>query len=216
MSKLILIISNAAAMIGARKAGHMKTALKLALLFGIAPLAAGIIIFIAFALTRADWLMDAGVFTIYAGICSVTLGGVCLLVYVVSSWRREAIPRRRIVLRTGLVLALYATNFVAAGAAITGAMVISAQYKVTITNESALALEAARITGGGIDEYVGPIAPGKTVSRSFYIEHDGELVLTGMQGDDNVRKVIDGYVTNGMGADIEIVLKPDGSISLKG
>ena len=56
----------------------MKTLLKWALALGAAPLVFGIGIFIVWALVRADWLMFAGIATIYVGICALAAGLSCL------------------------------------------------------------------------------------------------------------------------------------------
>jgi len=193
----------------------MKTSLKAALFFGVAPLVTGIGIFLAWVLSRADWLMAAGVVTIYVGMCSVAVGAGCLGFYLRRSWRSQAVPRRRLVWQTVAVLALFLVNFVAAGAAVLGAMVIESKYTVAVTNQSAEPFRSARIEGGGVAIELGVIAPGKTIKRSFWIEQDGELVLRAKQGTAELEATIDGYVTNSLGGNKVVVLEADGTVNVR-
>jgi len=193
----------------------MKTSLKAALFFGTIPLVAGIAIFVAWVLFRAEWLMLAGVITIYAGLCAIAVGAVCLAVYLWRSWRSGTVPRWRLVWQTVAVLALFLANFIAADAAVSGAMLIEARYTVSITNHSNVPFESARIEGGGVDISLGVIVPGATVKRSFWIEHDGALFLKATQGSRKIEATIEGYVTNGVGGDMIVVLQPDGIVNVK-
>ena len=171
------------------------------------------VIFLAWVVSRAVWLMAAGVVLIYAGVCCIAVGAVCLAVYLWRSWRAGAAPRRRIAWQALGVLALYLVNFVAAGGAVFGAIMIETRYTVSITNHSSVALESAQVAGGGVCAEFGNILPGATVKRSFWIENDGELVLTGTHGTRKVDATVDGYVTSNFGADLAVVLKTDGTVS---
>jgi len=193
----------------------MRTSLKCALLFGIAPLVSGTAIFVAWAVSRADWLMGAGITTIYAGMCSVALGAACLAVYLWKSWRLRTIRRSRLAWQATAVIALFLANFIAAGAAILGAMVIESRYTVLIANQSDAPLESVSIEGGGVEINLDVIAPGATAKRSFWIEHDGELVLKGSHTFGKIEATIDGYVTNGLGGDKVVVLGADGTVDVK-
>ena len=98
----------------------MKTSLKAALVLGAAPLVIGLAIFALWVLTRAEWLMGAGVVTIYGGIAVIVGAAVCLVTYVWRSWRSRSVARGRLVWQTIGVLALFLANFVAAGGAVFG------------------------------------------------------------------------------------------------
>ena len=142
----------------------MKASLKVALFLGVAPLVTGMVIFAAWVLSRAEWLMAAGVITIYVGMCAVAVGAVCLAVYLWQSWRSKAIARRRLVCQAIAVLGLFLANFLAAGGAAFAAIVIDTRYTVSVTNQTNVPLESARIEGGGVDVPLGIIAPGATVN----------------------------------------------------
>jgi len=191
----------------------MRTSLKCALVFGVAPLASGIAIFLAWVLSRADWLMMAGIITIYVGVCSVAVGAVCLAIYLWKSWRSRTVLRRRLLWHAIAILALYAANFVGASAAVAGVFFLESRYTVSVVNESNIPLQAAKLEGGGVEVSLGDMPSGVTVKRSFFIEHDGELVLTGIHGTRRIEATVDGYVTNSLGGDKIVVLSGIGVVN---
>jgi len=193
----------------------MKRFLQAALFCGAAPLVVGIAIFVAWIFTRAGWLMVAGVFTIYAGLCSVGIGAICLVVYVWRSWRSGEIKHRSLVWQAVGTAALLLANFPAGVSVVMGAILIETRYTVTLTNQSDVPLKSAEVCGGGVDVRFGDVAPGATVVRSFWIKADGELVLTAIHGSNKVETTVEGYVTNGMGGDKIVVLDANGSVNIK-
>jgi len=192
----------------------MKTvaSLKAAVLCGVAPLVLGTVIFFAWVLTRADWLTTAGVLTILAGSWAVTFGSVFLVGHLWRSRRSRTVPGRRLVWQAIAVVALYVANFIGAGAAIWGVIAIETRYTVSITNRSEAPLEFARIEGGGLDIRFGTIAPGETVKHSMWIEQDGELVLKGTHGTEEIDATIDVLVMERFGEDKIVVLEADGTV----
>jgi hypothetical protein len=193
----------------------MRTSLKAALVLGATPLVIGLAIFALWVLTRAEWLMGTGIVTMYGGVAVIVGAAVCLASYVWRSWRSRSVARGRLAWQTIGVLVLLLANFVAAGAAVFGAVMIEARYTVSVSNQSNVPLESARVEGGGVNMDLGIIAPGATIKRSFWIEHDGELVLNGMHGSRKVEASIDGYVTNNIGGDKLVVVEADGTVNVK-
>ncbi len=113
------------------------------------------------------------------------------------------------------MLALYLANFAVAGGAVFGAIMIETRYTVSITNHSDLPLESAQVAGGGVRLAFGDVPPGAAVKRSFWIEHDGILILTGIHGTEKVEATVDEYVTNNLGADKVVVLEANGTVSTR-
>lgn len=197
----------------------MQRTLKAAFVLGAAPLLTGIAIFVAWLFIRAHWLegagalMFAGVLLIKAGIISVAAGAVCLGIWFRRA-SRARVPRRLVIRRTAAVLALFASNFVAAAGAVAGALYLETRYTVSVTNASHATLHEVRIHGGGVDEGLGSIAPGKTARCSFWIDHDGELVLTARRGPETIEADVEGYVTNGMGGDAAVTVGDGGAVEV--
>lgn len=190
----------------------MKALLKAAWVAGAAPLVVGSAIFIAWLFLRADILMPAGVIVIYAGLCSIAVGVICLAIYLWKSWRSQVVPRRRLILQAASLTGLFLANFIAAGGFVYGAIMIESRYNLSITNHGDKPLQAVRINGGGVNVELGDIASGETVKHAFWIEHDGELLLTAKQGGEKIEAVVDGYVTNSMGSDIRVTVDASGKV----
>ena len=193
----------------------MKILLRLAWFLGIAPLVVGVGIFVSWLILRADRLMLAGVVTLQIGICAVAAGIVCLVIYLVLARRSGQIDRRRLARQAVGVLALYLIGFAAAGGAVVGGIMIETRYTVSITNHSEFPLRETTVEGGGVSAVFGDIPPGRTTKRSFWIETDGTLVLTGLHDSQNVQMTIDEYVTNNQGGNRAVVLDQSGAISVR-
>ena len=140
----------------------MKALLKFAWMAGVVPLVVGTAIFISWLFLRTDYLMAVGVITIYAGLCSVGVGAVCLAIYVWRTWRSAAVSRRRVVWQSIALAGLFLANFIAAGGFVYGAIMIETRYNLSITNHSGEPLRAVRVDGGGVSIRFEDIPAGQT------------------------------------------------------
>jgi hypothetical protein len=185
--------------------------LKAAWLFGLAPLGVGITIFLLWLLFRSRSLASAGLLTLPAGVLSLVLGLICLLIWKVGTLRsKEAEPSvRRPVAK---ILLLYVANFAAAAACLFAGYAVEACYTVWILNESVLPIDSAHLYyGPQSDIPLGSIAIGKTLTRRFYIHTDGTLIFEAIQSDGSkITATVDGYVTGNIGAYKIITIDPDG------
>lgn len=89
-------------------------------------------------------------------------------------------------------------------------LAFAARYTLDIQNATQHPITNVRILGAGVDVEVGIIEPGETVSRSFFIRHDGVLMLeaTGYSS----RKV-SGYVNRLHGERYGLVRLTDSGLS---
>jgi hypothetical protein len=188
--------------------------LKLPLLLGAIPLATGISIFLLWLMTGWTPLMFAGLATLYAGFLLV-LGGLVVLGVAIVKMIRARAWTPALKRRSALVALLLIVNFPAAGAIIWAVVYLETIYTVTISNHSSSTIEQAAISGGGVSVQLGQIKSGARVTKRFFIEHKGELVLSGIEGGRPLNVVIDGYVTNSGGGHKEVEISPNGSISTK-
>jgi hypothetical protein len=161
---------------------------------------------------RADVLMAAGVITIYAGLASIVVGLICLAIYLWRNWRSSELPRRRLVWQTTLLIALFLANFVAASGFVYGAIMIETRYHLSITNGGKEPLQDVRVRVGTFGVDFGDIPAGETRKKGFWIEGEGELVLTATQGGQQLEAVADGYVTPNLGGDVEVTVNPSGEV----
>ena len=73
----------------------MNRVYRVALICGAAPLLIGVSIFILWLITRWDWLMMAGIFTLYGGVAIFVVGVLALARFCWLAFRTPGFPRRR-------------------------------------------------------------------------------------------------------------------------
>jgi hypothetical protein len=192
----------------------MNRSYRVALICGACPLLIGISIFMLWLITRWDWLMLAGILTLYGGAAILLVGVLALARYGWLVFRTPAVPRRRRWLSTLVCAGLLLLNVPVAGGIAVAAIAIETRYTVVVHNASRQPLEDVRVFGGGCDESLGNIPPGSTVRQSCWIQHDGELEFRALSDTVSHEKIINGYVTNGMGGHTTITINSDGAISV--
>ncbi len=96
----------------------MNRAYRNALLCGACPLVVGVTIFLLWLVTGWDWLMLAGLCTIFVGVLAFLTGAFSLAIYFYFGWQTPGFPRRKLWLSTLGCAGLLLSNFVVAGAII--------------------------------------------------------------------------------------------------
>jgi hypothetical protein len=196
-------------------ASEMNRAFKTAIACGALPLLTGSSIFAVWIVTRWDWLMGAGWFTLYAGLILVAVGAIALGRYRwLASLCSSKMTDRRFRLSTCACAGLLLSNFPVAAGIIVAAVAIETGYTVVVKNASQAPLDHVRVVGGGCEMDYGSILPGQAVRRTCWIQHDGELNFSASGGGTKYAVQIDGYVTNGMGGYKTVTIKPDSAISV--
>ena len=193
---------------------YMNHAYRLALTCGAVPLLLGVSIFFLWVITRWDWLMMAGVATLYAGVAAFFIGAFALACFCWLASRSADLPRRRNsnrVLACGLLLV---SNFPVAVGIVAAAIAIETCYVVIVQNNSQQVLSGIRLSGGGCEAEIGTIPPGGAARRSFWIQDDGSLEFRALQGNSALTHTIDPYVCGGMGGHTTVIISPDESISV--
>jgi len=192
----------------------MNRAYRVALICGALPLLVGVSIFLLWLITRWDWLMMAGIFTLYGGVAVFFIGSIALARFCWLAFRMPELPRRRLWLSTLGCGTLLLSNFAVAGGITASVIAIETHYTVIVHNTSQQPLSGVRVFGGGCEADFGTIPSGGVVRRSFWIQHDGELEFRAVSGATTYSKIIDGYVTNSMGDHTTVTINPDGTISV--
>ena len=188
--------------------------LRCAVVCGAAPLAVGVAVFLVWLLTRWNWLMFAGILTIYGGLAVVAVGAASLVVFVWKSLRAGQLHRKLVTQRALAVGGLLLLNFAVAAAMVASVIYIETRYIVTVVNHSSVEVRSFVVSGGGVTIDVGTLAPGSEARRVFFIEHDGVLKGEGMQDGRRVEGIIEGYVTNSMGGNKLVKITPDGTLDV--
>jgi hypothetical protein len=188
--------------------------LKTAIVLGTAPLVVATSIFLAWVAIRWTYLAAAGIITIYVGLVSVSVGLFCLAVVTVQTYRRQELPRRPLRRQLIVTLVILLLNFPAAAAFTYAAFLIETRYVVTVSNQSSSDVESFLVDGGGVHVELGPLRPGQSRSRGFYIQHDDGLSFSGSRSGVAFSGTLDGYVTINLGGHKNVVISPDGSVSV--
>jgi hypothetical protein len=195
----------------------MNRLLKGALICGIIPLIVGMFIFVCWVITQWVWLTYAGIVWLFIGTAAVLVGIGLLVVYICVAVRAGHVRGRRLASQAAGIIGLYLANFAIASIVVVGVMTVmnlAARYTVTIINETHTVLDEARLRGPFIHVEYGSIAPGSEVSRTFLIQQDGSLVLTGKLGDKQLEETVVHYVTSGVVGRDRVTIKPGGEVQV--
>jgi hypothetical protein len=189
--------------------------LKIPLVLGAAPLASGLSIFLLWLATDWKWLQLAGMLTLFAGFVPVLAGLVCLGIWTLKMVRSGDWSRDRLMGRMIFVTLVLIINFPVAAGILWTAYKLETRYTVIIRNSAPAAIRLAAITGGGVSLEIGRIEPGASVTKRFHIVRDGTLIFSGEQSGQELRMVIDSYVTNGGGGHKQIEVFAGGTMEVR-
>ena len=188
----------------------MSGLLKAAIACGAVPLAIGTTIYVTWRITRWDWLMAAGLFTVLGGLVVFVIGTGCLIAYVGGNARREKHRRVSLGIQTLLVGGLLLVNFPAAAYYAWSAVDLFTAYGVSIVNDSGAAIDSVVLTGPGVHVEVGPLPPGGRSHQELHFRGDGTLDFSAHGPDWHGEGQIEEYVTGNMNGNTTVRLKADG------
>lgn len=166
------------------------------------PLALGILIFALWAVFRSEVFLFLGVIDIVLGVLLGVYGILTAIVKVLD--KNEEIKIFRI-LRYVLLMSL---NVPIALLLIHLFILLETVYVVKILNNSNGKIEKCIIQGGGVREHIDFVDRGKTVTRYFWIEHDGMLAMTCEINNKQRTIEFNEYVTNDSGGRKVIEINP--------
>ena len=192
----------------------MKRAYQVALACGVLPLLVGVVIFLLWVSTGWDWMIVAGIFTLYGGVGIFLVGIIALVRYCWLALHTLGMSRRRVWLSTLGCAGLLLLNFPVAGCIIVAAIARETRYTVVVHNTLQQPLDGVRVFGGGCEVAFGTVSPGDVVQRSFWIQQDGKLEFRAVSVATTYAQTIDGYVTHNMGGHTTVTFKPDGTLSV--
>lgn len=168
------------------------------------PLAGGVSIYVLWRITRADLLMILGGWTLILGLALFLVGLAFLAHHVMKAEkaeRRKALP----------VFALLCLNFPVAAACIFSALEVHSRYTLTVINDSAREISDFTVSGAGISENMGSIAPGESAREHFHASAEGSIDFTAKHGEKPLGGCIEGYSTVGLGGHATVRIRPDGT-----
>lgn len=184
---------------------------KLSLASGLTPLTTGGLIFISWLVTRADWLMLAGIYNIMAGLALFVCGLVFLLVY---GQKERKISNNYPIKRTLISLGILLLNFPAAALAIYSAEYISSTNTATVINNSSFEVADMVLRERDRSYPFPPIAPGQEVTEEIHFKYEGSVDYKLSLNGSVKTGIMFGYVTGGMGESATMVITTDGAVEI--
>jgi hypothetical protein len=192
----------------------MSSEYRISLWCGALPLASGISIFALWYLTRAEFLVRAGLALLGSGWMLLVVGVISLLLHLRGEHSPDVVSRRRL-LRQGLFSGgLLLANFPAAAGILIAAVWVATTYTVHVQNQSGNTVSHCRLTGGGVQIDFGTLPPGKSAIRRLQFSDDGALLLHAHLGDRALEGSVESDVTGGLGGDTTVTIGPGGSIEV--
>ena len=189
--------------------------LKIAIVCGAVPLAAGTLIYLAWRVTRWDALPGLGLLNIICGLVLSLIGVVCLIGYLIRELRQPRIPQATLFVQVLLVSGLLLVNYLAATLFVMSAVDLMAQCTLHVANESTSTIESFVLIGPGVRVEAGPIQPGGSTSRTLDFQGDGMLKFAAKQQNVSFDGLLVDYVTSGMGGEIVVRVKPDSKFEVQ-
>lgn len=186
----------------------MKALYGISLFCGLAPLMAGITIYVLWLLTGREVFVLAGIYTIYVGLALVTLGFVCLVVYLYKLTRR-GVRGKPVIKRAVIGTSVLLVNLPVCLLIVVLAFTDLTEFTVLVKNESHVTISQFKLSGPGVDEQWENIGPGELFESPIRFTHDGTLTYSAWIDSFQYRGVVAGYVTNGLGGWAEVIVRRD-------
>jgi hypothetical protein len=184
---------------------------RLALFFGLAPLVVGSGVFLLWCAAGWDWLMFAGLLTMWGGIASLIAGGLCLTAFAVKAAASQ--PRPPIGPRVAMALVALLVNIPVAFCIVVAAMQMFLRVELTVVNNGA-DLDHLVVFGGCGEADFGSVPSGATRVERLVVGCDGGLELHAVRSGNQLSGVVASYVTPGEHLDLRLTFAADGSWSV--
>jgi hypothetical protein len=184
---------------------------RLAIIAGVTPLVAGILTFIVWYITRAEWLMVTGIFIIYAG-----LGFFCLGLLSIGVFSYIAIKARvkRWVLKSALVIILLVSNFPVAFGLMSAAIYIVSVSVILVDNQSDHVVEKIMLFDPAGNSYsFGPVTARERRDVTFRFKGEGAVTYEMSVAGSAHSGTVFGYITSGTRNTATITVSKDGTVN---
>lgn len=184
----------------------------LALFCGLAPLLIGVSIYIAWLTYKSDWLEQAGLINLNAGLLLFFPGIMSLVIYYYKAKQGKIYQYLR---NTLLLLGILLINFPLAAFIIGSASSLSAQSQIIIENQTTAPITQFSLKeSDGRQHILGDIAAGQSTVKTLTFESEGSVNYSFQHQDKTHNGSFLGYVTPGTGFTVKMKLNPQSEISI--
>lgn len=185
-----------------------------ALASALLPLGVGILVFVAWLILRAEWLMFAGYGTILGGLMCVAVSLAAILWFARSERRAKRLRGPRVLRGVLSVLAVIGADFVAAFLIVVAAAELAREHRVEVRNESGATLHDARVVIlGEPTRPLGDIPDGERLSTTFVVETETGWVLEARLGNEPSTELAEGYAMREFGDRAVLTVHERGVVS---
>ena len=177
------------------------------------PLIVGVSLVSLFRFIDSEFLIDAGLLTLWIGSWLVGIGVICLVVNAVLVHRAGADHGRRGILIFLLLLANFPAGVFCAAQ---GMQIDGSRYRVRVVNEMASPVNGCRLMGAGIEEELGEIAPGSSGATWFFVRESGKIRLVGDADGRLISSIVDEEARRYSGGTLRVTITPEGEVTSEG
>ncbi|MHC4563105.1 MAG: hypothetical protein ACYS8X_10070 [Planctomycetota bacterium] len=190
----------------------MKPWLILAVICGVLPLVAGLIVLSTYCFVDSEELAAFGVVIIVIGFGLFLLGLLGLSLYVWSA-RRAGRKGGDYGWPAALALVVLLANFPAAFLSlVAGAKIDGARYRVYVINTASKPIQMCHLVGGGVDIDLKTIPAKSQVTQWFFVRRDSQLMLTGQFEGHRIEQAVDRTLRRWEGEELYITVEDDGDV----
>lgn len=183
---------------------------RLGLISALLPLVTGAVILVAWLVTRQNWLMMAGIYTIICGLILFSMGVVAIIV-IARLAKKQGLPcKKKIILLTCLLL----LNFPVAMGMTHYALNILSEYKVLIVNNSNESADIIFFDPAGKNYAVTDVSPHSKTQNIFHFEGEGPVSYHVKSKSFDRAGTLVGYNTPGVGGGAVLTVQENGLIKI--
>ena len=185
----------------------------LSIICALIPLLTGTIIFLLWVITRKSFLESFGVYTIYGGFFLFILGIIFLAVYFFMNRKNDTIKFFKTKILISLLILL--SNFPIAGYYFINVCNIISISEVYLENKTICLISEITISDPIKTYNIQDISPGRILKQKFIFEGEGVVKYSFIVNKKVQSGVLIGYISPGMGINVELIIHNEDKIEVK-
>lgn len=178
---------------------------------GLLPLCTGTTIFFTWLIIRADWLMLAGIFTIYAGLVLFCTGTMSLAVYFFKARANKSTGYWK---KSIVALIILLANFPAAATILSAVLYKESASSVTVVNNSEYKIEDIYLSDRVHRYEIGSLSPHELLVNEIHFKSEGSVGYSYTSNGIKYKGTLFGYVTGGLAVSANMVITESGEVEI--
>lgn len=184
---------------------------KMSLACGLVPMLCGVLIFTGWLITRADWLVIAGLANISGGFLLFLCGLLFIGAFIRSEHKvGNGFPLNKSLIALGILL----FNFPLAAMALYAAEYLMGTSTLSIKNDSPYAITDVFLKERDLTYRFPNIPSNEEATQTFHFKYEGSVEFGLTLNGNEKHGILFGYVTGGMGANATMIIDKKGNIEI--